>query len=236
MSAMHPPRIVLATALVTLGVCVAVVALLVRYDAIGSSSSSGISGSGIPAVEARHVTGFREVELRGSVQVTVRAGAPRAIVVHADDNLVRLVRTTVVGDRLVVATKDVSFESESPMVVVVHVPVLAALVLSGSGILAADDVSAPKLVVVLSGSGVLRAGGRAQRLEATLSGSGDAQLAALTSARARALVSGSGRIVLVATDALDAAVTGSGAILYGGSPAELRTSVTGSGAVIPAVA
>ena len=48
---------------------------------------------------------------------------------------------------------------------------------------------------------------------------------------ARAVVSGSGRIVLTATKSLDATVSGSGAIMYGGNPEEVEQSVTGSGAI-----
>jgi hypothetical protein len=49
-----------------------------------------------------------------------------------------------------------------------------------------------------------------------------------------AVVSGSGRIVVTATRSLDASVSGSGAIFYGGDPTKVVTSITGSGAVVPA--
>jgi len=46
-----------------------------------------------------------------------------------------------------------------------------------------------------------------------------------------AVVSGSGRILVRATNSLDAAVPGSGAIIYSGNPAHVTTSITGNGAV-----
>ena len=41
------------------------------------------------------------------------------------------------------------------------------------------------------------------------------------------------RVNPAATGTLDASVPGSGAVLYRGKPAHLRTMVTGSGAVVP---
>jgi Putative auto-transporter adhesin, head GIN domain len=48
-----------------------------------------------------------------------------------------------------------------------------------------------------------------------------------------AVIRGSGTIFVTATQSLDAKVPGSGAVLYGGDPAQVRTSITGSGAVTP---
>ena len=84
---------------------------------------------------------------------------------------------------------------------------------------------------MLAGSGVLRASGTATRLDVTLSGSGDAQLEQLAARDVHAVVTGSGRILVTTTKSLDAAVPGSGVIVYSGNPAHVTTNVTGSGAV-----
>jgi hypothetical protein len=44
-------------------------------------------------------------------------------------------------------------------------------------------------------------------------------------------VSGSGSIFVTATKRLDASVSGSGAILYAGSPPNVTSNITGSGAI-----
>jgi Putative auto-transporter adhesin, head GIN domain len=84
----------------------------------------------------------------------------------------------------------------------------------------------------LTGSGVLRASGTVTRLDASLTGSGDAQLSDLTARDARAVVSGSGRILVTATHSLSASVPGSGAVVYTGNPEHVTTSSSGSGAVV----
>ena len=197
-----------------------------------SSSPTGIQGSGVPASETRDLPPFASVELAGSTVVTIRVGDEQSVVVRADDNLIDHVTTMVQDGSLVIGTAPGSFTAQSPMTVTVGVPSLDALTLSGSGIVAATGVDASSLTVRLPGSGVLRASGTATMLDVTLEGTGDAQLGQLVAGDARAVVSGSGRIVLTTTKSLDATVSGSGAIMYGGDPQDVEQSVTGSGAIV----
>jgi hypothetical protein len=229
-----PHRHLWAIAAFLLGLIVGgAVGILIGSAAFDDSSSpTGVTGSGVPASETRDLPPFASVELAGSTRVTVRVGDERSVVVRADDNLVARVTTTVQDGTLVIGTVPGSFTAQSPMTVAVGVPSLDALTLSGSGIVAATGVDASSLTVRLPGSGVLRASGAATRLDVTLEGSGDAQLGQLVAGDARAVVSGSGRIVLTTTKSLDATVSGSGAIMYGGNPQLVETSITGSGAIV----
>jgi len=111
-------------------------------------------------------------------------------------------------------------------------PSLEALKLSGSGVISVTGIKAKGLTVILSGGGVLRASGSATRVDVTLGGSGDAQLKGLVARDVHAVVSGSGRILVTATESLDASVPGAGAIVYSGNPAQVTTNITGSGAVV----
>ena len=87
--------------------------------------------------------------------------------------------------------------------------------------------------MTISGSGVVRASGTTERLDATVSGSGQAELGGVEASAVQAVVSGSGEIVVTATESLDASVPGSGSIVYGGNPSDVTKSVTGSGEIIP---
>jgi hypothetical protein len=216
--------IVLVLALLGVGI-----AVLVQND---GSSGSGVQGSGVAATQTRHVAPFTGVDLAGSNEVTIRAGGTQAVVVHADDNLLDHVTTEVSSGTLAVGNTSGSFTTRSPMRVEITVPSIRALTLSGSGLMVASAVDAPQLKVTLSGSGLLRIDGTATRLDASLSGSGDAQLEQLVAGDVKAIVSGSGRVVVNATKSLDASVPGSGVVMYTGDPADVTTSVTGSGAVV----
>lgn len=228
----HGRRSLVVVAVAAVLVLVAVgVTLLLHYDVFQSSSeSTAAQGSGVAAAQTRTVSAFRSVELAGTNNVTILVGGKQRVVVRGDDNLLRHVTTKVLDGRLVVGTRG-SFTTASPMSVEVGVPALAALTLSGSGTVTADNIRAQSLAVRLTGSGLLRAGGTANRLEVSLGGSGDAQLEQLVAGDVHAVLSGSGRIVVHATSKLDASVLGTGTILYSGNPAKVTTNISGQGAI-----
>jgi hypothetical protein len=78
---------------------------------------------------------------------------------------------------------------------------------------------------------VVHATGATTHLAATIGGEGTALLSNLTARNASAAISGDGSIMLTATRSLRASISGSGTILYGGSPAQVNKSVTGSGTI-----
>ena len=206
------------------------VILLVHDVILGPSNTTGVQGSGVAATQTRALPRFSSLDLAGSNIVTVVVGGQQSVVIHADNNLLRYVTTRVAAGNLVIGTTG-SFTTRSPMSVEVRVPSLAALKLSGSGIISVTGIKAPRLAVTLSGSGVLRASGTATRLDVTLGGSGQAELGNLVARDVHAVVSGSGLIRVTATWSLNAAVPGTGAIIFSGNPPHVISSVTGTGAV-----
>lgn len=212
------------------------VALLYQLDLLGSSSSNSPSisttqGSGVAKTQARDVAAFNAVELAGSNNVVIRLGAKQSVVVRADENLLARVTTQVQSGRLVIGTTPGSMTTKNPMSVEVSVPTLSALTLTGSGNIAVDGISTDSLEVSLPGSGTLTGSGTAKQLDVTVSGSGAVQFTRLVADDVHAVVSGSGAIFINATNKLDASVSGSGAIIYIGSPQNVTRSVTGTGAI-----
>jgi hypothetical protein len=121
----HHHQFALAAILVLL-IAVAVV-LLIRYDVFqGSSSSSGVQGSGVAATQTRELASFSAVELAGSNVVTIRVGEKQSVVVQADDNLLDRVTTEVQSGNLVIGNTVGSFTTESPMSVEITIPSLDA--------------------------------------------------------------------------------------------------------------
>ncbi len=208
------------------------VALLVRDVLPGSSSSSGVQGSGVAATSTRALANFSGIDLAGSNNVTVVAGARQSVVVHADSNLLSHVTTQVRAGKLIIGDVG-SFAARSPMYVEVSVPALTALALTGSGNITVTGITASQLTVTLPGSGNIAASGSVTRLNVSIDGSGTAQFSGLVARNVDAVVSGSGTIFVTATQSLDAKVPGSGAVLYSGNPPHVTTSITGSGAVTP---
>lgn len=220
-------------AFITLVILAATGVVLLARDVLpGSSRSSGVQGSGVAATSTRALANFSGIDLAGSNNVTVVAGARQSVVVHADTNLLSHVTTQVKAGKLIIGDIG-SFAAKSPMYVEVSVPSLAALDLTGSGNIAVTGISASQLTVTLPGSGNIAASGSVTRLNVSIDGSGTAQFSGLTARNVDAVVSGSGTIFVTATQSLDAKVPGSGTILYSGNPPQVTTSITGSGAVTP---
>ena len=229
----HRPRRLLVAALAFLLGGLTVVTLY-HFDVAGGTSDSAGSateGSGVSATQSREVAAFQSIDLAGSNNVVIRVGERQSVVVKADDNLLDRVTTEVQSGRLVIANTPGSFTTKSPMRVEIDVPALDALTLSGSGNIVVSGVEAKRLAVSLPGSGTLAGNGTATRLDVTVGGSGMVQLTRLVASDVRADVSGSGSIFVTATKRLDASVSGSGAILYAGSPPNATRNITGSGAI-----
>jgi putative autotransporter adhesin-like protein len=209
------------------------VALLYHFEVLGGSSSSapGVEGSGVPATQTRAVPAFHSVELVGGNNVVIHVGEKRSVVVRADDNLLGRVTTKVASGKLVIGNTPGSLTTKSPMSVAVNVPTLSAVTLAGGGNIVVVGSKAERLTVTLSGGGNVTGRGIARRLDVTLSGSGTAWFTQLPANSVHAVLSGSGTIYVTATRSLDAAVPGSGTIVYSGNPRDVTKSVTGSGTI-----
>jgi hypothetical protein len=187
-------------------------------------------GSGIAAVESRNVPRFTALDLAGTTEVTVTVGDERGVVVAADDNLIDLVTTQVLGETLVVDTNG-RFTTKVPMTVDLTVPALDGVTLSGTGVVTVTNVKATLLTVRLSGTGAVSISGTAERLEVDLAGSGDILLQDLVARDVAATVSGFGRAEVHATSSLHAVVSGTGVIDYTGAPSAVSKKINGTGAI-----
>ena len=114
--------------------------------------------------------------------------------------------------------------------------VIAVLVLGAIGVALAlrGGGSSPGSGIQGSGSGQLSAAGTATRLDVTLTGDGQAQLSQLSARDVHAVLTGAGLIQVTATSSLNAAVPGTGLIMYTGNPSQVVTSVTGTGTIVHA--
>ena len=218
------------TAFAALLLAAILVALLLDRIFFGSSSPAG-TGSGVAATQARSVPSFTGVDLAGENNVIVHVGASRSVIVHADSNLLGRVTTEVRSGSLVIGTTPGSLNAKTPMSVALSLPSLDALTLNGDGNITVTGINGRSLTVALPGSGTIRAAGTTARLEVTVGGEGTALLSRLIARDANAALTGDGTIVLTATHRLDANVSGTGTILYGGNPPHVATTVSGTGTI-----
>lgn len=196
----------------------------------GSHWFGGVNGSGHPKTEQRALSGFDSIELRSSADIEVVAGSDFYVSVTADDNILPLLETEVRGNRLVIGSHG-SYSTHDKEKVVVHLPVLKGLTLSGSGDASVSGVSGNEVAFSISGSGDITASGNTGRLDAQIEGSGDMGLESLETSDAHVRIDGSGDAHVVARQSLDVEINGSGDVRYRGNPDKLRQVVNGSGSV-----
>jgi len=194
--------------------------------------SSAVVGSGVTASEDRQVADFTEVQLSGSFEVEVEVGPSKSVRVEADDNIVPLISTAVVGSTLKIATRQ-GFSTGQPVKVWVTVPRLLGVDHSGSGSVHAHGIDGERFVARLQGSGSIRLAGRADALAATLDGSGALMAADLVTGSATVDLAGSGTAEVHASEHLGVTITGSGAVRYAGEPEDITRNILGSGTIAP---
>jgi hypothetical protein len=88
-----------------------------------------------------------------------------------------------------------------------------------------------RLSLSLSGTGEIGAGGRIDRLDASIAGAGDIRMADASVKRANIHIAGSGDVTVNPRDEANVSVAGSGKVRMTAMPARLNQSITGSGGV-----
>lgn len=223
----------LQRALAAIGVLALAILAMVLVDRLffGGSSMSPGAGSGHAAVQTRSLPPFSAVDLAGANNVVVRVGPRQSVVVHADDNLLGRVETSVRSRTLLIDTTPGNLNTKSPMFVEVGVPSLDGLVLEGAGNIAASGIDNEHLTVAMPGSGTIDAAGITGKLTLTMGGQGTALLRELSARDANVKLGGSGTIMLTATRSLTARISGNGTIVYGGNPQQVTPEITGNGTI-----
>ncbi len=220
------------------------------------SSCEKITGEGPVLQQTRTVTDFSKVDVSISGTVNYTIDPVYKVEVIAQQNILEVLRTERVGDELVIKFKNgVRVKSHEQIIVNVSSPTLRSVNLGGSaeftisGPLAGNDLDlrisgsgsiniqqlsiADKLTATISGSGNITAlAGTAKSENLKISGSGSIHLHAVQADKATADISGSGDIKVKASQTLTANISGSGSVYYLGNPV-ISSHVSGSGKVLP---
>jgi hypothetical protein len=198
---------------------------------VGVGNAQVVRGSGNASSEPREVSGFSQVRLDGTGDVTLEQSGTESLSVEADDNILPLLETTVRNGVLHLAIKsNVNLQPARPIRYHVTVKQLTGLGISGSGSVHATGIDAGDLEAEISGSGSATLAGRADNVELRVSGSGSYHAAGLKCKTVRVSISGSGGATVNASDRLEANVSGSGSVHYAGDPAVTK-HISGSGSV-----
>jgi len=212
----------------------------------------GARGSGNVVTEERQVGDFTRVELSGIGDLEIETGDRPALRIEAEDNILSLIETEVIGDTLRIGFRDNSIPRPTRSIrYFLTVVSLEALDASGLGNITAPDLQAERFTITISGGGDIEIsgleaeaveidisglgnleinGGEATNLEVDISGGGDLNSENLRAQEASINISGLGSATVRVSDLLRAEISGGGSVRYYGNP-DVEEEVSGLGKV-----
>lgn len=212
-------------------------------------SKETVSGSGKVVIRTREVPEFERILLKGSGRVTLVRAEVQKVEIKTDENILPLIKTEVKGDLLEISHENYNLRPTT-LEIQLSTKRLRGVTISGSGDVSgqsafeADEfraeingsgkmdlaVVASRLATQINGSGSMALTGKADEHQAKINGSGDIRAFGLESKKASISIAGSGDCSLCAYESLTAYISGSGDVLYTGSP-RVESRVKGSGSV-----
>jgi len=190
----------------------------------------GIRGNGRVREETRNISEFTRLDASGAFTIKIKVGESPYLKISAEENLLKLIRTIVKGNTLIIDTrKNISPRKE--IRIYVTTPDLESIDCSGANNIVAKDISADYFDVDLSGAGSIDLYGEVNRLSADISGAGSIDAKNLKANDVSISVSGAASADVFAREFLDASVSGVGSIDFYGDPKKTNTSVSGVGSI-----
>ena len=202
-----------------------------RQESLSSSQGDTLRETNNVMSEARDVSGFNEVELKGVGNLSLEQTGSESLTVEAEEDVLPKIRTEVENKRLIISPeRNTSINTTKPINYKLTVKDLNTLEVSGSGNVEAKDINTDELAVTIGGAGDVEIRGSADSQEVEISGSGEYRAGDLESKEATIDVRGSGLATVNVSDELEAEVSGSGSVEYIGDPM-VQQEVSGAGEV-----
>jgi hypothetical protein len=191
----------------------------------------GVKGSGTITTAQREVTAFSQIGLASVIDAEITSGPQAKVELTGDDNLLPLITTKVVGDKLEIDTAGgQDLRPSQRLVARIVVAKLSEVDVTGTGAVQINNVTADTLKLELSGTGSVVATGHAAQLGAELSGTGKLRLAQFPVEQATIDLSGTGSAELAVSRQLDVNLSGTGSVTYHGNP-KVTQAISGTGSV-----
>lgn len=214
-----------------------------------SDMSPPIFGSGKARTEKRDVPEFNAIELSvGSADLDVKKGDTTSLELTWDDNLLPLVRTSVVNGVLRISVEKSTSSAQAAMIRI-EVPKVSKVSVNGAGNISVEELSGPQaelsiagssdivatvnadnFACAISGSGMITASGTSTDVAISISGSGYVDTSSIRADAVKIDIAGGGTVAVHAEQQLDVSIAGSGDITYSGKP-QVKQSVAGSGSI-----
>ncbi len=216
--------------------------------AIGCNIEPAIKGSGRLTTETRETSTFSAVACDVSCTVEVRKGEKSSVEFSMDDNLLSMIKSEVVDQKLKL-TSEKSIAPSDGAKIIITTPTLSLFAAAGDVKANIEELTGDAMTIALAGAssvtgrangkaleieiagaGDVKLSGTASKLTVSIAGSGDVQTTELAADDVQLEIAGSGKVLVQAQKTLDVSVAGSGDVSYVGE-ATVKQSIAGSGSV-----
>ncbi|HLL22725.1 MAG TPA: head GIN domain-containing protein [Kofleriaceae bacterium] len=183
--------------------------------------------------DERKLSAFDGIELSGMMAMEVSIGATAKVDVQGEPDLAKLVSTTVKNGTLIVETpedfsKKLDGRKSNKLKVVVTMPSLARVSISGTGAIDVTGLAQPSVDASIPGTGSLKLAGKADRLRLNVQGTGAVKAKSLIARDVEVSVQGTAEASVHASKSFVGNVMGTAMVKVHGKPGSVRKNVQGT--------
>lgn len=182
--------------------------------------------------QSRDLPGFKTIKSKSAFNLSVEVGKPQSIVIKGNEKFIATVSTEVIGDELIITSRDKhNIKISDSAQVIITVPELTKVKMEGVGATSLNKLSGPRFELYYEGVGKLEANGKVKAFTLRAQGVGLVDTKDLQAEQVDVRVEGVGAVKVNASDSLRASVQGIGSLTYYGHPRTVSRSVDGIGSV-----
>jgi len=200
-----------------------------------ATSPAIVAGAGGIVAEARAMPYFTELHVGGAYDVQVMAGSTPDVTLYTDASLLPYIETAITKNTLSIGTqRGTTLQPSRPPRLDIFTWRLADLTATGTGTLAASQISGDAFTARFGGAGRATLSGAVRHLTIDVTGVADVDARRLPAELVDVVIAGVGQVAVDARDQLTATISGTGQVSYAGQPREIIQHITGSGEILPA--
>jgi hypothetical protein len=207
----------------------------------------GIKGSGNVVKQERQISSFNSLEVGGAFRVFLTQGEKESLTVEADENLLEVIKTSVVGNTLKISTTEDISNSEA-LNIYLTITDLKEMEISGACKISCEsklklndldmecsgasdidlELAVNNMELEFSGASQIDMFGSANEVSLELSGASDLDALELETDKLTADISGAANAKVSVKSELSIDLSGAASFKYKGEPKLLQTDVSGA--------
>jgi len=188
----------------------------------------GVRGNGHIKTDARSVTAFGNLDVRGGFEIEWQSGTP-SLRITADENLLSYIENYVSADTLYLRTRE-QLRPTHGIRVIISSPTRVGAKMSGAVKFTAKQLKGPRFAFEARGASRVSLEGTIDELLADMTGASELDASGLQTKTAEISSTGAGSADIAVAETLKVAITGAGEVKYSGNPT-VQKHITGAGSI-----